>query len=282
MLQCPVCLDEGGEEQCLCGRAYHVACIWGLLANGYRNCLMCYARLTPSLLLSGAKFAVEHEETPMNFINLAAALTGAGRGQEALQILTRVRLTCPLLHTCVLIEAGRAFLQLGSPVLAVRRLRLGVHFAKQAAAAGLYSRALALLCSAHSQQGDHRTTREVAALALRHTRTMHYTVAMHIMQTLADSYRATGEKLYRKEALETLCTIVTLEVKDPHTVAAVEAELGIAEHGLEIDSTIRLRAALIVLRKRPHAITLSAAQCLASQARPSKRLRRKMHPEEVA
>ena len=143
-------------------------------------------------------------------------------------------------------------------------------------------RALAFLCSAHSQRGDHQTTREVAALALRHTRKMHFTIAMHIMQTLADSYRDTGEKLHRKEALETLCTIVMLEVKDPHTVAAAEAELGIAEHGLEIDSTYRLRTALIVLRKRPHTITLSAAQCLASQARPSKRLRGKTHPEEVA
>ena len=159
---------------------------------------------------------------------------------------------------------------------------MGVHFEKQAAAGGLYVRALAFLCCAHAQQGDHRTTRGVAALALRHTRKMQYAVTMHIMQTLADSYCATGGRLYHKEALETLCSIVSLEVKDPHTVAAAEAELGIAEHGLEIDSTYRLRAALIVLRKRPHTITLPAAQCLASQARPSKRMRRKMHPEEVA
>ena len=218
----------------------------------------------------------------MNWINLATALTGAGRGREALQTLTRVRSTCPLLQTCVLIEAGRAFLQLGSPTLAVRRLLMGVRFARQAAATGLFVRALAFLCSAHSRQGDHRTTREVAALALRHTRKMHYTVAMHIMQTLADSFRATGERLHHKKALETLCSIVRLEVKDPHTVAAAEAELGICEHGLKIDSTYRLKAALIVLRKRPHTITLSAAQCLASQARPSKRMRRKMRPEEVA
>ena len=47
---------------------------------------------------------------------------------------------------------------------------------------------------------------------------------MHIMQTLADSYCATGGRLYHKEALETLCSIVSLEVKDPHTVAAAEAE----------------------------------------------------------
>ena len=102
------------------------------------------------------------------------------------------------------------------------------------------------------------------------------------MQTLADSFRATGEMLHHKEALETLCKIVSLESKDPQARAAAEAELGIAEHGLEIDSTNRLRAALIVLRKRPHTVTLSAAQCLASQARPSKRLRKKMHPEEVS
>ena len=282
MKECPVCLEEGGDEHCSCGRAYHAACICGLLINGYRCCLLCYVRFTPSFFLCGAKFAVEHEETPMNWINLATALTGAGRGHEALQTLTLVRPTCPLLQTCVLIEAGRAFLQLGSPILAICRLRMGVHFAKQAAAGNLYVRALAFLCSAHSQQGDHRTTREVAALALRHTRKMHYTVAMHIMQTLADSFRATGERLHHKKALETLCSIVNLEVKDPHTVAAAEAELGIAEHALEIDSTYRLRAALIVLRKRPHTITLSAAQCLASQARPSKRLRGKTHPEEVA
>ena len=159
---------------------------------------------------------------------------------------------------------------------------MGVHFAKQAAAGSLYVRALAFLCSAHSQLGNHRTTREVAALALRYTHKMHYTVVMQIMQTLADSYHATGEKLLHKKTLDTLCIIVRTEVKDPYMVAAAEAELGIAEHSVEIDSTNRLRAALIVLRKRPHIITLSAAQCLASQARPPKRLRRKTHPEEVA
>ena len=281
MKECPVCLEEGGDEHCSCGRAYHAACICGLLINGYRCCLLCYVRFTPSFFLCGAKFAVEHEETPMNWINLATALTGAGRGHEALQTLTLVRPTCPLLQTCVLIETGRAFLQLGSPILAVRRLRLGIHLAKQTAARGLYVRALALLCSAHCLLGEHQMTREVAALALRHSRKMHYTVAMCIMRTLADSFQATGERTHHKEAMETLCKIVSLEVKDPQAKAAAEAELGIAEHGIEIDSTHRLRAALMVLRKRPHTITLSAARCLASQVKPAKRMRWKMRPEDV-
>ena len=124
-------------------------------------------------------------------------------------------------------------------------------------------------------------TREVAALALRHTRKMHYTVAMHIMHTLADSYQATGERVRHKDALETLCKIVSLEAKDPQAKAAAEADLGIAEQGIEIDSTHRLRTALIVLRKRPHTLTLPAARCLASQVKPAKRMRWKMHPEDV-
>ena len=63
---------------------------------------MCCVRFTPALFLCGAKFAVEHEETPMNWINLATALTEAQRGHEALQTLTRVRPTCPFgrQHVC--------------------------------------------------------------------------------------------------------------------------------------------------------------------------------------
>ena len=278
---CPVCLETCGDEQCTCGRSYHASCVNGLLKNGYECCLICYARFPPSIFLASGWYAVKEEESSINWINLAAALTTAKRSQQALQILTRARPTCPSLQTCMLIESGRAFLQLGSPCRAIRRLRLAVDCAKQASTADLYIRALAFLCTAHCEYGNHRRGRQAAAMALRHTRWMHYTIAIELMRTLARSYQATGEKCRHMEALETLCEITEWEVKDPLAKAVAQADLAIAEADLGIDSSSRLKNAMPALRKRQHAIVLTAAWSLSAQVKPSKRLRRKTHPESI-
>ena len=68
--------------------------------------------------------------------------------------------------------------------------------------------------------------RDVAAVALAHTRKMHYTMAMYIMKTLKDSYHATGEKMRHKEVCETLCEIIKVEeLRDKETVAESEENL---------------------------------------------------------
>ena len=106
---------------------------------------------------------------------------------------------------------------------------------------------------------------------------------LYIMKTLKDSYHSTGEKLRHKDVCETLCEIIKVEeVRDKETVAESEAELAIAEEALGIDSKTRLQSALCVLRKRKHTLTEPAALCLAAQVTPAKRLRKKVHPEEVA
>ena len=111
---------------------------------------------------------------------------------------------------------------------------------------------------------------------------MHYADAIYILRTLADNFEKKGCEHDRKIVLETICEIIDEEVRDPFAKAAAHADLGMAEASLGIDSSTRLKLALETLRKRPHIITAHAAACLASQVKPAKRLRRKVHPEETA
>jgi hypothetical protein len=281
-MECPVCLGEGGEP-CLCGRPYHASCVYNLLQSGFECCQNCFTRFTPALFLLGARHAAEIVPSPLNAINLAAALTGARKGNEALRILHSIGpQTHPLAKAAFSIEMGRALLQLCSPTRAARHLRFATCCARRAAGGmELYTRALAFLCRAHCDLGDDGGTRMAAAQAFRHTSSLHFTDAICIMRTLADCFQAKGCDHDRKIVLETICEITDVEHKDPFAKAAAHADLGIAEGKLGIDSSTRLKSALRTLRKRPHIITAPAAACLASQVRPAKRLRGKMHPEDI-
>ena len=277
-----MCLEEGGEP-CVCGRPYHASCLYNLLQSGYECCQNCFARFTPALFLLGARHAVETVPSPLNVINLAGALTGANRAREALVILNDIEpQSSPLVKCSVSIEMGRALLQLCSPTRAARHLRFATCCARRAAGGmELYTRALAFLCRAHCDLGDDDGTRMAAALAFRHTSALHFTDAIYIMRALADCFQSQGCAHDRKIVLATICEITDVEYRDPFARAAAHADLGIAEGKLGIDSSARLKSALRTLRKRPHIITAHAAACLASQVRPAKRLRGKMHPEDI-
>ena len=282
-MDCPVCLEDGGEP-CVCGRNYHAHCVYDLLKNGFECCQTCFARFPPSLFLLGVRHGHGVEASDISAINLAAALTGNHQAHDALVLLRslqpqQLRL---VLQAFFYVEEGRAHLQLESPTRAIRCLRAGISRVLQVAPRGsLHVRALAFLCRAYSKQGNDLKTRETADLVLSLPHKMHYTDAIYTMHTLAEIFQEKGCLDRRLAALGTICEILDEESKDPFEKAHAHAELGCAEATLGINSCFRLAKALTTLRKRPRGITARAASSLASQLRPAKRLMRKTHPEEM-
>ena len=126
-MECPVCLladdvDTDGAR-CVCGRLFHASCVYALLKNGYKTCPTCFARLPPNLFLLGASHGHSLDGSVLSTINFAAALTGAHRARESLSLLKSIRpVTCTRLRAICSAEMGRAFMQLGSFIMASRHL----------------------------------------------------------------------------------------------------------------------------------------------------------------
>ena len=117
-------------------------------------------------------------------------------------------MTCTRLRAVCSVEMGRALMQLGSFIMASRHLCSAVAHAASHQQNGVKLRAMAFLCRAYCDLGDHDRAKEIAALALNETPKLPATDAVYIMQALADSFLAVGSKDRHVAALRTVCEIV--------------------------------------------------------------------------
>ena len=121
-------------------------------------------------------------------------------------------MTCTRLRALCSVEMGRALMKLGSFIMASRHLRSAVSHAASHRQNAVKLRAMAFLCRAYCDLGDHDRTKEIAVLALNETpkltATDAATSAVYIMQALADSFLAVGSKDRHVAALRTVCEIV--------------------------------------------------------------------------
>ena len=212
-MECPVCLladdvDTDGAR-CVCGRLFHASCVYALLKNGYKTCPTCFARLPPNLFLLGASHGHYTDGSVLSTINFAGALTGANRARESLLLLRSIRpVKCTRLRALCSVEMGRALMKLGSFIMASRHLRSAVSHAASHRQNAVKLRAMAFLCRAYCDLGDHDRTKEIAALALNETPKLTATDAVYVMQALADSFLAVGRIDRHVAALRTICEIV--------------------------------------------------------------------------
>ena len=285
MDNCPVCLEAGVEPCTECGRLYHAKCIGQLLQNGFDNCQCCFLPFSPNLHIKAAEYVAEIDNnSPASQVQLAAALTSAGRALEALSILKALQkkpMRRLILKAALNLELGRAYLNVGDVKDAVRELFLGLISSQICGlnSLGLSLRALALLTQALYEQGDYQMVHKVAAVALHGVHHMQHREAVSIMRVVADTYKAQKQADNYHTTLEALSTVYAQGSRDTLAKAIVDAELGILEHEMGNGSSIlRLRPAIRTLRKHKHAMTGPACKAL----RPSRRVIKKTHPEDTS
>ena len=283
---CPICF-ETGEVACTCGRQYHVGCINKLLENGFDSCQCCFAPFSAHFHIRAARQAlIKDNYSPASQIQMAAALTLAKRPAKAVTILEKspAESATPLLQAARFIELGKAYLALGQSLRATQELYACIVLAKIAGkpAIELEMRAMAFLCRAYYDRGDDKMTHAIAAMALGRVHLMSHREAIYIMRVIADTFKREQKAQHYKATLEVLCEILNAESRDQLAKAAMQAELGIAEHELGLESSARLKPAIKTLRKKGHPMTATASLALQTQVKPSKRIREKRHPENVA
>ena len=285
---CPVCLEVGVEPCTECGRLYHSKCIGRLLEHGFDSCQCCFIAFSPSLHVKAAEYVVEIDNnSPASQMQLAAALTSARRGAEALRILqslqTNTVFSEPMLKGTLDIEMGRAYLNLAQPKRATRELlsALIVSRGRGLPLSVLQLRAMALLTRAYFEQEDYDMVHIIAGAAMCQVHRMHHTDAMNILRVVADTYKVQKETSKYRRTLEALHAVVTEESRDALAKATVAAELGIVEHKLGVRSAERLKPAIRTLRKHKHTLTEPACSAFQEQVRPCKRVLRKTHPEDM-
>ena len=288
MDNCPICLEAGVEPCTECGRLYHAKCIGQLLQNGFDNCQCCFLPFSPNLHIKAAEYVAEIDnKSPASQVQLAAALTSAGRALEALTILKALQkkpLRRLVLKAALCLELGRAYLNVGEARDAARELFLGFMFSqiRGLSSLGLHLRALALLTHAYYEQGEYELVHEIAAMALHDVRHMQHREAVSIMRVIADTYKAQKQTENYHATLEALSTIITEGSRDTLAKAVVDAELGVLQHELGIESSVvRLRPAIRTLRKHKHAMTAPACLALRAQVRLSRRVIKKTHLEDT-
>ena len=190
MDNCPVCLEAGVEPCTECGRLYHAKCIGQLLQNGFDNCQCCFLPFSPNLHIKAAEYVAEIDNnSPASQVQLAAALTSAGRALEALSILKALQkkpMRRLILKAALNLELGRAYLNVGDVKDAVRELFLGLISSQICGlnSLGLSLRALALLTQALYEQGDYQMVHKVAAVALHGVHHMQHREAVSIMRVV--------------------------------------------------------------------------------------------------
>ena len=288
MDHCPVCLEVGAEPCTECGRLYHAKCIGQLLERGFDNCQCCFMSFSPTLHIKAAEYAVEHENnSPESQVQLAAALTSAGRASVALGVLKAIHARAVQsrleLKVALHLELGRAYLNIGQPQLATRELLLVLMLTKMCgySAFGLPLRAMTLLTTAYFEQKDYEMVHKIAGATMRQVHRMNHREAVCIMRVVADTYKAQGYTDKYRNTLEAISAIVTEESRDALAKAFVAVELGVIEHEMGVRSIERLKPAIRTLRKHKRAIARQACLALQAQVRASKRLLKKTHPEDV-
>ena len=124
MENCPICLEAAAEPCTECGRKYHAKCIGQLLQNGFENCQCCFLPFSPNLHIKAAEYVASVDNnSPQSQVQLAAALTSAGRAPEALTILKTLQkkpLRRLVLKAVLFLELGRAYLNIGEANNAAR------------------------------------------------------------------------------------------------------------------------------------------------------------------
>ena len=169
MENCPICLESAAEPCTECGRKYHAKCIGQLLQNGFENCQCCFLPFSPNLHIKAAEHvAMVDNNSPQSQVQLAAALTSAGRASEALMILKAIQkkpVRSLALKAALYLELGRAHLNVGEAMDAASELFLGFIFSQIGglSSMGLHLRALALLTRAYFEQSDYVIVHKIVA-----------------------------------------------------------------------------------------------------------------------
>ena len=286
-MKCLVCHQEGGISACSCPSRLHVGCLAKLIENNYGRCQNCFAEYKAEAVLAAARHMCKEEPTVERFLVLCMKTREAGLVSEASRLLNAFPSEnlsgepARLLHS---IEYGACLVQQGSYSRALHLLRdasrdaLGLPFQDRVSA---YIRARCFYAQALIGVSSFSHAEGLLVDLLRLTPKMTAKEVIMVMRCIGCSFRAQNKRdLYRK-TVSTIAYIVN-EDKDPVAKAAIQAELGIAEHDCGLDSSVRIRAALISLRKRGAAhVIKSAVECLGKQVMPSRRLRRKTRIECV-
>ena len=241
----------------------------------------------PTHIKAAEHVAVMDNNSPQSQVQLAAALTSAGRACDALTILKALQKKPGrrlVLKAALYLELGRAYLNVGEQKDAARELFLGYIYSQIGglSSLGLHLRALALLARTYFELEEYEMVHKIAGAAMCEVHLMHHREAVGIMRIVADTYKAQRQTSNYHCTLEALSTIIAEGSRDSLAKAAVEAELGVVEHELGIgNSVVRLRPAIKTLRKHKHALTLPARLALQAQVRPSRRVMKKTHAEDT-
>ena len=220
-------------------------------------------------------------------LKLCMAGTTAGFSTQSLATLKTIRSRVlderlKLIHT---VELGAAHLKLGNSRKAVRYLQRAagdIAGKRFDGVAGLNARILTHLGQAHVDSNDFQQAELLLFCALGMAPRLTGSEAIKVMQVLSYSFSKRNQRLLYAESLKTIVDIA--EVEEPDTIAKAmhKTNLGLAQAAIGTDSRDILRQALKGLRKRgPQELVAQAANCLASQTKPVRRLRAKHHPEEI-
>ena len=280
-MTCPVCCESNCDFfPCSCKAGFHVKCFGKLLLNGFwKRCSCCAERWRADAVLNSLKNAAI--EMPEQLLQKALALLQCGLTRHAKCDLQRLK-SCPSWSHAIRARIELAKLKENADE-SLKSLR---SCAKIAAAIsdGKFLTGLALIYGAQAYLVLGRTSEaeSLLASALPHCR-RHLDLSTLALRSVAECAKRKKDTVMQVSAWGTMAKLYSLK-NDQVGEHACEMERAIVEFMNGTDSSQRVKASLLVLRK--HARTdqpiLKRGRCFLSAAlKPKRRLRRKTHPEDL-
>ena len=151
--------------------------------------------------------------SPQSQVQLAAALTSAGRASEALTILKALQkkpVRRLVLKAALYLELGRAHLNNREAKDAAREFFLGYIYSQIGGLSSLrlHLRAMSLLTRTYFELEDYEMVHKIAGAAMCEVHLMNHREAVGIMRIVADTYKAQRQTSNYHCTLEALSTII--------------------------------------------------------------------------
>ena len=288
MSVCTVCLADGATVfACGCNAAVHAECLASLIEHKFRRCKVCLASYNDPALFVAARSALVHPFVLPRLLDFVTSASNAGRHEEALQMLRFIPVDV-LSDTSkgqYLFEKGRALALVGKQPQAEQSFADALTLLQGAPRLPSPQHLALVLVGLATSLIDQQKTYAAAhhlSNAIQLTRKLDASVAEIVMRAVGRYFLAVGQRPQHVQTLRTILEIAQADELDPVRRAVVLIELRLAEQAIgEGGHDVCLASALRMVRSsRRYAQTVREASN-ALDIRPTERLRRKTHPEDI-
>ena len=273
---------------CGCRAALHAGCLVSLLEFKFRRCKVCLCSYNAAALHAAARYSLIHPPVLRRMLAFATSAINVGKPEEALSLLNTFPFeSLPEVEKCqYLFERGRALALLGRHPQAEQNFARSLRITQLLPRTNPQHQALILvgLAAALIDQKKLYAAAHHLYTAVQMTKVLKGEVAELVMRAIARYFLALGSQARYVSALRTVYAIVRVEEVDPVRKAVVLIEVRLAEAGIgELAVNVDFGHALRTLRAshRHTDMVQGASNVLGRLIKPLKRLRSKIHPEDI-